>query len=68
LSRQDPDFQELFKVTADFAEDMPRNGDSALLYARLIGALAHKEDLRHFDRSAVARVIEHSARMVSDAE
>lgn len=55
-------------MTADFAEDMPRNGDSALLYARLIGALAHKEDLRHFDRSAVARVIEHSARMVSDAE
>ncbi len=68
LSQQDPDFQELFKVAADFAEDMPRNSDSALLYARLIGTLARKEGLRHFDRSAVARVIEHSARMVSDAE
>jgi lon-related putative ATP-dependent protease len=34
----------------------------------LIGTLANKERLRHFDRTAVARVIEHSARLVGDAE
>jgi len=64
----DPDFAELFKVAADFAEDMPRNPENNLLYARLIGSLARKEGLRHFDRSAVARGIERSARMIGDAE
>jgi predicted ATP-dependent protease len=39
-----------------------------MLYARLIGTLARKEGLRHFDPTAVARVIEHSARLVGDAE
>ncbi len=67
LSQFDPDFAELFKVAADFAEDMPRNPENNMLYARLIGSLARKEGLRHFDRSAVARVIERSARMIGDA-
>ncbi len=66
LSAYDPDFNELFKVAVDFEEDMERNPDNSLLYARLIGTLARKENLRHFDRSAVARVIEHSSRMVED--
>jgi lon-related putative ATP-dependent protease len=64
----DPDFGELFKVAADFEDQMDRSNDSNLAYAQLIGTLARKENLRHFDRSAVARVIEHSGRMVSDAE
>lgn len=68
LWQLDPDFGELFKVAADFEELMDRNGENQLLYARLIGTLARKEELRPFDRGAVARVIEHSARMVGDAE
>lgn len=66
LSAYDPDFDELFKVAVDFEEDMARTPDNNLLYARLIGTLARKENLRHFNRSAVARVIEHSSRMVDD--
>lgn len=68
LCQLDPDFGELFKVAVDFEDDMDRNPESDLLYARLIGTLAKKEGLRHFNREAVARVIEHSSRMVSDAE
>jgi len=68
LSENDPDFSELFKVAVDFEEEMARNPENNLLYARLIGTLARKEQLRHFDPTAVARVIEHSSRMVGDAE
>jgi predicted ATP-dependent protease len=68
LAAQDPDFSELFKVAADFDWQMDRDSDSQLLYARQIATLAHKEELRPFDRGAVARVIEHSARMTGDSE
>jgi lon-related putative ATP-dependent protease len=68
LCQYDPDFAELFKVAADFEDEMDRSEANDLAYARLIAALARKEQLRHFDRAAVARVIEHSARLVGDAE
>jgi lon-related putative ATP-dependent protease len=68
MYENDPDFGELFKVAADFEDQMDRSDDSNLAYAQLIGTLARKENLRHFDRSAVARVIERSGRMVSDTE
>jgi lon-related putative ATP-dependent protease len=68
LAQFDPDFAELFKVAADFEDQMDRNADGHLLYARLIASLARKEQLRPFDRGAVARVIERSARLAGDAE
>ena len=68
LSQYDPDFDELFKVQADFDELMDRDADHQLQYARLIATLARQDKLRPFDRQAVARVIEHSARMVGDSE
>ncbi|KPK06529.1 MAG: ATP-dependent protease [Anaerolineae bacterium SG8_19] len=68
LCEYDPDFNELFKVVVDFEEEMDRSPENNMLYARLIGTLARKEELRHFDRSAVARVIDHSARIVEDSE
>jgi lon-related putative ATP-dependent protease len=68
LYHLDPDFGELFKVAADFEEQMERDGENQFLYARLIATLARKEELRPFDRTAVARVIEQSARMAGDAE
>lgn len=68
LNELDPDFGELFKVQADFDEIMPRTTENQQLYAQLIATLARKEKLRSFDRTAVARVIEHSARTVSDSE
>lgn len=66
LYHYDPDFSELFKVAADFEDDMVRNEENSLSYARLISSLARKESLRHFDREAVARVIEYSSRLAGD--
>ena len=68
LSAYDPEFAELFKIAADFNEDMPATPENLPLYARLIGTLAKSDKLRPFDRGAVARVIEHSARIAGDAE
>lgn len=68
LQQYDPDFGELFKVAADFEDRIERNADTHLLYARLISTLSAKEKLLPFDRSAVARVIDHSARLVGDAQ
>ncbi len=68
LTQYDPEFGELFKVTADFEDEVERSADNDLLYARLVGTLARRDKLRPFDRGAVARVIEHSARRAEDAE
>ncbi|MDO8263450.1 MAG: AAA family ATPase [Gallionella sp.] len=68
LAEYDPEFRELFKVAADFEDEVERSTDNDLLYARLIGTLARREKLRPFDRSAVARVIEHCARRAEDAQ
>jgi lon-related putative ATP-dependent protease len=68
LYQMDPDFAELFKVEADFEGQMDRSDDNQKLYARLIGTIARREELRPFDATAVARVIERSSRLLGDAE
>ncbi len=68
LYQYDPDFGELFKVETDFNEETERTPDNNLLYAHLVASLARRNELRPFDREAVARVIERSARMAGDAE
>lgn len=68
LCQYDPDFAGLFKVAADFDDQLERTSESELNYAHLIAELARKHKLRPFDRAAVARVIEQSARTVGDSE
>ena len=68
LCHYDPDFQELFKVAVDFDDETERNGGSSRSYARLIATIARRETLKPFGRLAVARVIEHCARLAEDAE
>jgi len=63
LQEHDPEFAELFRVTADFENEMYRSDDSQLLYAKFIASLVVEKDLLHCSNRAVARVIEHSARM-----
>jgi lon-related putative ATP-dependent protease len=68
LRNYDPEFGKLFKVAADFDNQMDRDGDNQEAYGQLIASIGRKERLRPFDRSAVARVIEHSARTAEDKE
>ena len=68
LAARDPDFLELFKVPADFSEDVDRSPETDRIYARLIAGLARRAGLRAFDAGGVARVIEAAARDAGDAE
>jgi len=68
LLAYDPEFGELFKVSADFEEELPRDPQQEGLYARLLATLARREQLLPLTRDGVARVIEQSARWSGDAE
>ncbi len=67
LHALDTDFPELFKVGAEFAASMDRTPENDQRYARFMAAVIQREDLLPFDKSAMARVIEHSARLAEDA-
>lgn len=64
----DPDFDELFKVVADFDEQIERNKININLYSRLIGTITVNEKLRPFHANAVAAIIDYSARLAEDIE
>jgi lon-related putative ATP-dependent protease len=68
LLAYDPEFGELFKVSADFEDELRRDPEQEALYARLLATLARREQLLPLTRSGVARVIEQSARWSGDAE
>ncbi|MDX1553451.1 MAG: ATP-binding protein, partial [Marinobacter sp.] len=63
LQEHDPEFAELFRVTADFENEMMRTDESQVLYAKFIASLVDEKKLLHCSNKAVARIIEHSARM-----
>jgi lon-related putative ATP-dependent protease len=67
VSALDFEFPELFKVAADFEDDMQWDADSTAAYARLIAAIVRRESLHPLDRDAVARAIEHGARLADDS-
>lgn len=66
LQRFDPEFCELFKVTADFEDRMPRTPQSEHHYAQFISSIVHSNKMRHCDRAAIARIIEFSARQADN--
>jgi lon-related putative ATP-dependent protease len=68
LKEYDPEFELLFKVTADFSEVFDRDGESEALYARLIATLQQRETLRPITQDGVALIIEQAARRAGDGE
>jgi len=68
LAEADPDFNELFKIAADFDDEFVRDDETTRQYARLIAAIVSREELLPLDRSAVCRVVEHGARLAGDSE
>lgn len=68
LMEYDPEFGRLFKVAADFSEDIERNKENTVLYTQLIASLVHREKLKDFNSEGVAAVIEECARRVGDSE
>ncbi len=65
LDETDPDFPQLFKVLADFDSTIPRNDQGIHEYARVLARIAGEEQLLPFDRTAVAALVEHGARVAA---
>ncbi len=67
LAALDPELRDHFKVLADFEDDFARTPEGEALLARLVAAIVQQEKLRPFERDAVARVLEHAARLAGHA-
>lgn len=67
ISMLDPDFGRLFKVLADFEDDVTRSPRNLALFARLIATSARHDGLRPLTAGAVARLLDEAARHAEDA-
>ena len=63
LDQADPDFRELFKVLADFDDQVPRDVTGLRHYSLVLARLSKTESLLPFHRSAVAALVEHGSRI-----
>ena len=68
LTERDPDFRDYFKVEADFGVVIDRTNENEVEYAKLIGSLSKKKNLRSLNKQAVAKIIEYSSRLADDTE
>lgn len=68
LSEHDPEFSELFKVQADFEDEMVRSRANVELLARWLATIVQREGLRHLSRDGMARLVEENARRAGDSE
>ena len=59
----DPEFRELFKIKADFANHMSWEKESIHQYAEFIGTICSEEKIKHVDPSGVAKIVEYGARV-----
>jgi len=62
----DREFNELFKVKAEFDTTMDRVEECMQNYASFVCALCQKENLKHLDGSGMAKLIEYSSRLAED--
>ena len=68
LKTYDPEFNELFKATADFSESFSRDAESVKQLALITSAVANTEKTRPISREGVARIIDHCSRKTGDSE
>ena len=68
LFYMDPDYRKFFKVKADFDTRIARSPAIMRDYALFVATHCRCENLLHFDRSGIARLLEYTSRMVEDQE
>jgi lon-related putative ATP-dependent protease len=68
LTAHDEEFWEMFKVKADFDFQIARTPENCVAYAGFVCTVCQREELRHFDRTGVAMLVEHGSRIVDDQE
>ena len=68
LSVYDQEFLELFKVEADFDQDVARTTDAQAMFPRMIAGLIKDNGLMAFDAAGVALVMQRAIRLAADRE
>jgi lon-related putative ATP-dependent protease len=64
----DMEFNQLFKVKADFDTTTDRTEENVQQYASFVCTLCQKESLKHLDGSGLAKLVEHSSRLAEDQQ
>ncbi|MBW2078632.1 MAG: AAA family ATPase [Deltaproteobacteria bacterium] len=64
----DDRFQKLFKVKAHLDDQMDRKEEVIMQIAQMIGNFCSEQNIRHLDRTGVARVLEYSMERTEDQE
>ena len=68
LYSYEEDFRNLFKIMADFDIEIDKNKDNIYKTIQLIANKCNESNLKHFDKSAVERIVEYSTRVSDDKE
>ena len=63
LQELDGEFNELFRVLADFEEHLPRDGETIMQFIGLVKAYAECSGFAPLSAAAAARLVEHSGRL-----
>jgi len=64
----DPEFATLFKVQADFSDEVPLTDEAVALYTGCIAGIVRREKVRPVAADGVARLLVEAARLAGDAE
>lgn len=65
LDHYDNDFGHLFKVLADFDSVLDRDEENVVRYAQVLARIVREEGLLPFDRTGMAALTEHGARIAA---
>jgi lon-related putative ATP-dependent protease len=68
LYSYDEQFAKLFKIRADFDVEMVRSSANVEKMTKFIASHCEKENLKHFEREAVCRVVEYSSKIADNQE
>jgi lon-related putative ATP-dependent protease len=68
LFNYDEEFRKLFKVLVDFDDEVERNRESVTKMARLIASYAEKDNIKFFDKFAVAEIVNYTTRLAANKD
>ncbi len=68
LYRYDEDFRKMFRVKAEFDSVMPRTEENMRRVAAALCAMRTSDGIRACDRTAVAKILEYSARLAESQD
>jgi len=68
LFNYDEEFRKLFKVLVDFDDQVERNRESVTKMARLIASYAEKDNIKYFDKFAVAEIVNYTTRLADNKD